>query len=124
MKIAPPMTAIAGFLFFFAADASAQSISPGSYHLVSCVTTGSYSSRGIGTTGTATVTPSGVLAVTIRDPRSGRVYRRAGRAANSFTLSGAGVSTISGRVIYASTKAGYVTFRDGLDTGIVLLTRK
>lgn len=118
------MTAIAGLLFLLTATASAQSISPGSYHLVSCVTTGSYSSRGFGTTGTATVTRSGVLAVTIRDPRSGRIYRRAGRAANSFTLSGAGASTISGRVIYASAKAGYVTFRDGLDTGIVLLTRK
>ena len=92
------VTAIGGLLSLLTATTSAQSISPGSYHMVSCVTTVSYYSRGIGTTGTATVTPSGVLAVTIRDPRSGRIYRRAGRAANSFNLSGAGVSRPSAAV--------------------------
>ena len=118
------VTAIGGLLSLLTATASAQSISPGSYHLVSCVTTGSYSSRGTGTTGTATVTTTGMLITTIRDPRSGRIYRRSGRAVTNFTVSGAGVSTITGRIVYASAKAGYVTFRDGLDTGVALLTRK
>lgn len=118
------MTAIAGLLFFLAADASAQSIFPGSYHVVSCVTTGSYSSRGDGTTGAVTVTSTGAVVVTTRDPRSGRVYRRSGKSATNFTISGVGVSTITVRVFYASAKAGYVTFREGTKTGIAQLTRK
>ena len=118
------VTAIGGLLSLLTAPASAQTLSPGSYHMVSCVTTGSYHSRGIGTTGTVTVTSTGTLVATTRDPRSGRVSQRSGRAATNFTLSGVGVSTVTGRVVYASAKAGYVTFRDGLDTGVALLTRK
>jgi hypothetical protein len=92
--------------------------------MISCVTQGSNNSRGIGTTGTVTVTSTGGLLATNRDPRSGRVFRRSGRAATNFRLSGKGVSTVTGRVVYASAKAGYVTFRDGKDTGIALMTRR